>query len=72
MEYCQKKIEMFLNTIDWNVRQFKSFVLQLFEAYIDKISRINYKKYDEKWYDQWYISILLNMYNYCFWWDEEL
>ena len=32
--------------------------------HFDRTLRINYEKYDKKCYDQWYLSILLNTYNY--------
>ena len=51
--------------MDWKAIQ-KLSVTIIFALYIyfDRTSRKNYEKYIEQCYDQWYLCMLLNMYNY--------
>ena len=47
---------MFLKTIDW--KGIKKFCLTIIcGLHFDKTSRINSEKYDEKCYNQWYVSV---------------
>ena len=64
MKYCKKKIL-------WNVWEIidKKIIWKLCDIIIwglhfDRILRINYEKCVEKYDDQWYLSLLLNTYNY--------
>ena len=54
---------MFLKTIDWKAIEM-SCVTIICGLHFRRTSRINYEKYDEKYYEKWYISILSNMCNY--------
>ena len=54
---------MFLRTIVWKLIS-KFCVTIICGLHFDRASRISCEKYDEKCYDPWYLSILLNVYNY--------
>ena len=54
--------KMFLKTIDWKAIQKFCFAI-ICGLHLDRTSSINYEKYDEKCYDQWYLSLLSNTYS---------
>ena len=65
MKYSNKK------EVVWNVFRnnglkdtFKVLGYIVCSLHFERTLRINYEKYDEKCYDQWYLSISLNTYNY--------
>ena len=45
----------------WIEKKFKCFVAVISDLHFDRASRVNNEKYEEKCYDQWYVSILSNM-----------
>ena len=54
---------MFLKIIDWKAI-WKFCVTIICGLHFDRTSRIICEKYDKKSYDEWYLSKLLNVYNY--------
>ena len=58
---CPTNIER--PVIDWKTI-WKFCVTIISGLHFDRASRISCEKYDEKCYDHWYHSILLNVYNY--------
>ena len=59
----RKLSEMFLKTNDWKLI-WKFYVTIICDLHFDRISRISCEIYDEKCQDYWYLSILINVYNY--------
>ena len=55
----RKLFETFLK--QWIEKKFKCFVAVISDLHFDRASRVNNEKYEEKCYDQWYVSILSNM-----------
>lgn len=45
----------------WIEKKFKCCVAIISDLHFDRASRVNNEKYEEKCYDQWYVSILSNM-----------
>ena len=63
MKYCRKKIVWSVLENDGVKNNLKILRYNYF-LHFDRTSRIICEKYDEKCYDQWYLSIILNMHNY--------
>ena len=64
MKHCKKKI--LWNDLDnnWLKGKLKIFVTIICGVHFDRKSRMSCKKFHEKCYDQGYLRILLNVYNY--------
>ena len=65
--------EMFLknNGLKGNSKALCYNYFCLIYIYFDRTSRKNYGKWTEQCYDQWYLRILLSMYNYLINWNFE-
>ena len=64
MKHCNQKTAWSALKNNWLKDNLKVFCYSYLLLKIDRTSRVNYKTYDEKCYDQWHLSILSNTYNY--------